>query len=66
MASTPFAEIRMCIESSSLQLRHMENCQQLRLVKMEDTVEIRAVYPQFGMQLMKKNETNPNFPFSDR
>lgn len=45
----------------------MENCQQSGLVKMEDTVEIRAVYPWFGIQLLKKKkETNPNLPISDR
>lgn len=53
---TPFAEIRTWMESSCLQLRHVENCQQSGLVKMEDTVEIRAVYPSLVRQLLKKKK----------
>lgn len=46
----------MQMESSCLQLRHMENCQQSGLVKTEDTVGIRAVYPSLGIQLLKKKK----------
>lgn len=42
---TPFAEIRMWMESSCLQQKHMENCQQSGSVKIEDTLEIRALHP---------------------